>query len=191
MSDVRVVELTIPGMLAFRNLALHVVVESCKLVGKERSGKVDTTNEEIAEGDKLDLSDAFLAEFISAFSEIYNNIPIHAYGQSHRHVPPPGPGDGGHTAAVAPHATLSATIDVKITIGEDHLTVELTDFGKSFDIQDVPLPEPLPTGGMGIHIARSMLDELSYEPGPPNRWRLTKYLPTTTPPLGPQPPASE
>jgi hypothetical protein len=34
-----------------------------------------------------------------------------------------------------------------------------------------------PEGGMGIHIAKTMLDEISYEPGPPNLWRLMKRLP--------------
>ena len=36
--------------------------------------------------------------------------------------------------------------------------------------------------GMGIHIARALLDEVIYEPGPPNLWRLHKQLspsPTT------------
>ncbi len=30
---------------------------------------------------------------------------------------------------------------------------------------------------MGIHIAKTMLDEMTYEPGPPNLWRLCKRLP--------------
>ena len=34
----------------------------------------------------------------------------------------------------------------------------------------------LPEGGMGIHIAKTMLDEVTYEPGPPNKWRLCKRL---------------
>ena len=29
---------------------------------------------------------------------------------------------------------------------------------------------------MGIHIAKTMLDEVTYEPGPPNLWRLCKRL---------------
>ena len=57
------------------------------------------------------------------------------------------------------------------------------DHGKPFDIDGVaPLPaeldeESLPEGGMGIHIAKTMLDEMTYEPGPPNLWRLLKRLP--------------
>jgi len=39
--------------------------------------------------------------------------------------------------------------------------------------------ESLPEGGMGIHIAKTMLDEMTYEPGPPNLWRLCKRLHAT------------
>jgi anti-sigma regulatory factor (Ser/Thr protein kinase) len=163
MPEARVVELTVPGSLVFRDLALWVVMESCKLFGKSealfdtktRSGQAVKRKALPAE-DGFDLADPFTVEFVSAFSEIYNNIPIHAYA-------------GGDDQEL---------IQLRIAIARDHLTVELTDTGKSFDIQAVPLPESLPTGGMGIHIARSMLDELVYEPGPPNHWRLTKYAPS-------------
>jgi anti-sigma regulatory factor (Ser/Thr protein kinase) len=163
MPEERVVELTIPGALVFRDLALRVVMESCRLFGKSealfdtqpRSGH-PVKRKELPAQDGFDLSDDFTVEFVSAFSEIYNNIPIHAYA-------------GGDD---------QERIQLRIAIARDHLTVELTDTGKSFDIQAVPLPDTLPTSGMGIHIARSMLDELVYEPGPPNHWRLTKYAPS-------------
>ncbi|GAB4514267.1 MAG: hypothetical protein Tsb0020_32740 [Haliangiales bacterium] len=126
-----------------------------------------------AVNESFELGNAFTSEFVSAFSEIYNNIPIHAYqrGQS---------GAGG-------------AIELSATIGSDHLIVDLIDTGKSFDIKAVPLPEHLPTGGMGIHIARSMLDDLDYRPGPPNHWRLVKYLASQTgssePPIASSQPA--
>lgn len=164
MSEARVVELTVPGSLAFRDLALRVVMESCRLFGKSdtlfdakaRAGQAGNKRKELPEADGYELADTFTAEFVSAFSEIYNNISIHAY-------------EGGNDAG---------DIELRIAITRDHLTVEISDSGKSFDIHAVPLPESLPTSGMGIHIARSMLDELVYEPGPPNHWRLTKYAPS-------------
>lgn len=163
MPEARVVELTVPGSLVFRDLALRVVMESCRLFGRSeflfdtsaRSGQ-SVKRKELPAQDGYDLADTFTAEFVSAFSEIYNNIPIHAYAGGDDHE----------------------LIQLRIAIARDHLTVEITDTGKSFDIQAVPLPESLPTSGMGIHIARSMLDELVYEPGPPNHWRLTKYAPS-------------
>lgn len=164
MSEARVVELTVPGSLAFRDLALRVVMESCRLFVKSevlfdtkvRAGQAGSKRKDFPTQDGYELGDTFTAEFVSAFSEIYNNIPIHAYE---------GGNDGGN-------------IKLRIAIAREHLTVEITDTGKSFDIHAVPLPESLPTSGMGIHIARSMLDELVYEPGPPNHWRLTKYAPS-------------
>jgi hypothetical protein len=69
-------------------------------------------------------------------------------------------------------------VKIEISPGDNHLLVTIEDSGKSFDIDSVTPPEleSLPEGGMGIHIARSCLDELAYTPGPPNLWRLTKYL---------------
>ena len=155
MSDSSKVALTIPGLLEFRDVAMRVVMESCKLVGRQGSGDDSGNN-----GEKHGLSESFqftdelTLAFSSAFSEIFNNIVLHAYRDS----------DGG-------------TIDLEFTIAADHLAVQLTDHGKSFDIDAVkPLEDPLPMGGMGIHIARTMLDELVYESGPPNRWRLVKYI---------------
>lgn len=171
MPDPRVVQLTIPALLAFRDLALRAIMECCKLVGRDVAGTTGQKPNQIPGNDpanrpanearagasmpdeRFELRDAFMAEFVSAFSEIYNNIPIHAY-----------------------HGTNEGTIELTIRIGEDHLSADIIDTGKSFDIDSVPLPDALPTGGMGIHIARSMLDELVYEPGPPNHWRLIKYV---------------
>lgn len=171
MSEARVVELTVPGSLAFRDLALWVVIESCELFRKSealfdkvRAGQAGSKRKAVPAQDGFELRDPFTVAFVSAFSEIYNNIVIHAY-------------EGGSYGGI---------IELRIAIARDQLTVEITDTGKSFDIHAVPLPESLPTSGMGIHIARSMLDELVYEPGPPNHWRLTKYAPSARK----QPPAS-
>jgi serine/threonine-protein kinase RsbW len=95
--------------------------------------------------------------------EIFNNVAIHAYQR----------GDGGSSAG---------TIDLTITPGPADLIIELTDTGQSFDLEGVaalptdPDPDRLPEGGMGIHIAKTMLDEMTYQPGPPNHWRLMKRL---------------
>jgi len=181
MPDARTIELTIPGTLGFRDVAVRVVMESCRILsqsietisahsqahggdrGQSASNGADdngtgakpgtTSNPLLPLPDGYDFEDEFTLAFTSAFSEIFNNIPIHAYsGQA------------------------SGMIQFAIEIGVNRLAVEITDTGKSFDIDDVPLPDELPIGGMGIHIARMMLDELEYQPGPPNRWRLVKYV---------------
>lgn len=157
MSDSSKVALTIPGLLEFRDVAMRVVMESCKLVGRcdeGSSGGSGNNGEKHSLTENFKFTDELTLAFSSAFSEIFNNIVLHAYRDS----------DGG-------------TIDLEFTIAADHLAVQLTDQGKSFDIDAVkPLDDPLPMGGMGIHIARTMLDELVYESGPPNRWRLVKYV---------------
>ena len=140
-----------PASLQFRDVAVHTLTAAAHLVGKDknRPGATDAS--------LLDLRRNFDGEFISAFSEIFNNITIHAYK---------GKSDG------------EGEIKIEIAPGSDHLLVVISDMGESFDIESVPVPEleSLPEGGMGIHIARSCLDELVYTPGPPNQWRLTKYL---------------
>lgn len=159
MSDACTIELTVPGTLLFRDLAVRVVMESCKLLSQAagRAYSVSHAEESVSSSlglsERFDFNNEFTIAFTSAFSEIFNNIPIHAYE---------GQGNG--------------TIRFAIQIGEDNLTVDIVDTGKSFDINKVPPPDDLPMGGMGIHIARMMLDELIYEPGPPNRWRLVKYI---------------
>jgi len=140
--------LTVPASLQFRDLAVRCVTAACHLVGKG-------DDESKGDGTKLELQRTFDAAFISAFSEIFNNIAIHAYERT---------GEG--------------VLRLELTPAADHLVLVLSDDGKPFDLSTVPEPEleSLPEGGMGIHIARACLDELDYTPGPPNRWRLTKYL---------------
>lgn len=164
------VALTIPGYLAFRDMAIRVMMESCRLVisglttpgqtGSQRAAN-DADNDadngghdstpSIADG--YHFGSRFSEDVSSGFGEIFNNIVLHAYG-----------GGGG-------------TIRCEASITDDRLEVVLTDSGKSFDIDAVPpLQEDLPMGGMGLFIARAVFDELDYQPGPPNRWRLVKYV---------------
>ena len=141
--------MTMPATLRYRDVAVRSITAACQLIG--------LADEERLAGDAtaLDLRRGFDSEFISAFSEIFNNIAIHAYERK-----------------------SEGNVELEICPERDHLTLLIRDSGKSFDIDAVPTPEleSLPEGGMGIHIARACLDDLSYTAGPPNVWRLTKYL---------------
>lgn len=147
------IRLTVPGTLRYRDLAVRIVAEAARLVSRSAQR---------APNDPLDhdVRDPFDTAVVSAFAEIYNNVVIHAYQRK-----------GG------------GTIDIAITPNDRELVIEVKDQGHPFDIDEVPpLPteldvNTLPEGGMGIHIAKTMLDEVSYEPGPPNLWRLCKRLP--------------
>lgn len=143
------IQLRVPGVLAYRHLALRVASYACKMMALEARGWSPDTNEPEIGAD----ADEFEAEVVSAFGEAFNNVALHAYGGG-RH------GD--------------ALIEIRWT--SDVLTMELTDFGQSFDPDAVALPEldSLPEGGMGLFIMRSFVDDLAYEPGPPNRLRMTK-----------------
>jgi len=144
------IRFSLPGLLRYRALAVRVVAESARLVSRS---SVHDPNDPLAH----DVRDPFDTAVVSAFAEIFNNIVIHAY-----------------------HRKGGGTIEIAITPSERELVIELVDHGSTFDIDGVPpLPAELdaaalPEGGMGIHIAKTMLDDMTYEPGPPNLWRLCK-----------------
>ncbi|MEZ4366441.1 MAG: ATP-binding protein [Kofleriaceae bacterium] len=150
------IRLTVPGTLAHRGVAVRVVAEACRLV----SGHGQPPPVEVDRG--YDLRHPFDAAVVSAFAEIFNNIVIHAYG-----------------------AGAAGSIELAIATSADDVVIDIHDHGAPFDLAAVPSPEldALPEGGMGIHIARTMLDDVAYAPGPPNRWRLSKALrpPEVTP----------
>ena len=146
------IRLTVPGTLRYRDIAVRVVAEAARLV----SGSVPKDPKDPLAND---VRDPFDLAVVSAFSEIFNNVAIHAYQRR-----------GG------------GTIELAITPTDRELVIEIKDHGTPFDLDGVaPLPDvdeaSLPEGGMGIHIAKTMLDEVTYEPGPPNLWRLCKRLP--------------
>ena len=70
-------------------------------------------------------------------------------------------------------------IHVSVQGNEDQLVIEVRDFGKKFDPEAYRPPdfEAVPEGGIGLHLVRQFVDELSYdvtqEQG--TRWTLVKY----------------
>ncbi|HLT03134.1 MAG TPA: ATP-binding protein [Geminicoccaceae bacterium] len=149
-----VIRLSLPAELRFRDVAMRAVAEACRLVGRPRTAEGSFTGSAASTTQRLDLSDRFAAEMVSAVSEIFNNIAIHGYGGS-------GAGE----------------IAMEMTVAPDHLAIQISDHGTAFDPSQVPDPEldSLPEGGMGIHIAKACVDELDYTPGPPNVWRMIKF----------------
>jgi anti-sigma regulatory factor (Ser/Thr protein kinase) len=147
------IQLTVPGTLRYRAIAVRVVAEAARMV----SGSGRRAPNELLD---LEVRDPFDTAVVSAFMEIFNNVAIHAYRRK----------GGGR-------------VDIAITLSKAELVIEVTDHGEAFDLDEVPeLPaeldeHSLPERGMGIHIAKAMLDEVTYEPGPPNLWRLCKRLP--------------
>ncbi len=159
MAAAPTIRLTVPGTLAYRAVAVRAVAEACRLITVPQAFGADGPASIDASGG-FDLHVPFDAEFVSAFAEIFNNIAIHAYQRR-------GGGD----------------VDLTITIDGDTLIVEARDHGAAFDLSKVSGPDldALPEGGMGIHIARALLDEITYVAGPPNQWRLVKRHRIATP----------
>lgn len=147
VSDREAILVSVPGRLEFREVAVRAVAAASRLVGGRQN--VDRP----ADQAPFDLSNTFDAELVSAFSEVFNNVVMHSY------------------------QLRSGRVDIEIAADDTGITLQLTDRGTPFDISQVPSPEldSMPDHGLGIHIAKSFVDELSYEPGPPNVWRLTKY----------------
>ena len=96
----------------------------------------------------------FRSKVVSAVSEAFNNIVLHGYA---------GRDDG--------------VIEMKIRTGPDRISVELRDWGESFDPSAIPLPdlESLPESGLGIYIIRSFT-KVEYRAGRPNVLVLSKAL---------------
>ena len=63
----------------------------------------------------------------------------------------------------------ASELEVFLTSDAETTTIEIVDDGPRFDpLQDAPLPDPeasldeRPIGGLGIHLVRTMMDEVSY-----------------------------
>ena len=71
-------------------------------------------------------------------------------------------------------------IEIACSLGTDSLEIEISDLGREFDPGRQPVlpPDELRSGGRGIYIIRSLVDDLEYErDGGWNRLRLRKRLP--------------
>jgi serine/threonine-protein kinase RsbW len=98
---------------------------------------------------------AFRNHIVSAVSEAFNNIALHGYR--------------GMTPDV---------VRIDIELDDSGVTIELRDFGRSFDPRCAVEPnlDDLPTSGLGIFIMRSFVDEVDYSPGRPNILKLMKRV---------------
>jgi anti-sigma B factor antagonist len=58
-------------------------------------------------------------------------------------------------------------VEIEIETHPDRMTIRLLDFGKPFDLTAVPTPEleRLPESGLGVHIMKSWMDEVTYQRG--------------------------
>jgi len=66
-------------------------------------------------------------------------------------------------------AAGATELEVIVSCEGDGVTIEISDDGPRFDpLEDAPLPDPeapledRPVGGLGVHLVRTMMDEITY-----------------------------
>jgi serine/threonine-protein kinase RsbW len=144
------IKLTMLGRVQHRDIVLRAVSAACKLVREpSRTSQTSQVSQASEEG-----WNEFRMQVVTAVSEAFNNIVLHAYA---------GRKDG--------------IIEMDIRTRRNHISVELRDFGDSFDPSEVPEPDldRLPESGLGIFIIKELM-EVSYRPGRPNVLVLSKRL---------------
>jgi serine/threonine-protein kinase RsbW len=96
----------------------------------------------------------FRMQVVSAVGEAFNNIVLHGYE---------GRGDG--------------VIEMEIRTRPERISIEMRDYGSSFDPTTVPEPDfdSLPESGWGLFIIKAYMT-ISYTPGRPNVLTLSKTL---------------
>ena len=140
------IRLEVPAELRYRAVVIRTVAAACKVAREQKVG----------DNPELDLSNEFDAQMVSALSEAFNNIVIHAYA------------DGA-----------IGNITIEADTEDYQLHVRLLDFGSSMDPGETSPPNlaSLPENGMGLFIVRAFVDEFEYQAGKPNVWSLKKRLP--------------
>jgi anti-sigma regulatory factor (Ser/Thr protein kinase) len=147
-----IVRLSVPGSLRYRDVVLRVVASTCRLVRPVPSTKQETSRE-------AEFND-FETKVVSAVSEAFNNVAIHAYR-------------GGSVGS----------IELELEPHGEGLTIRLFDRGAGYDPKAPTVPDldALPESNMGLHLMRSCMDEVEYRPGDPPRTpnvlTLTKRYP--------------
>jgi serine/threonine-protein kinase RsbW len=136
------IKLSMLGRVQHRDIVLRAVAAACKLVRHNPNQSADAEWND------------FRMQVVTAVSEAFNNIVLHAYA---------GRDDG--------------IIEMNIRTGQNQISIELRDFGDSFDPSKIPEPDLdcLPESGLGMFIIRELMD-VEYRPGSPNVLILSKTL---------------
>jgi serine/threonine-protein kinase RsbW len=100
-------------------------------------------------------ADGFTHQVVSAVGEAFNNIALHCYRDRSPDI-----------------------IRVRMAIEASVLRLTIEDYGASFDPLTARVPDldALPESGLGIFIMRSLMDEVTYQPGRPNVLNLSKRI---------------
>jgi len=114
-------------------------------------------------GERAGFGASDLAKLELAVDEACANVMEHAYGSD-----------------------ATREVMVKATVDAESVQIRIVDTGKGFDPDQISQPDleqlirERRTGGLGMRLIRSVMDEVQYEivPGEKNELRMTKRLPT-------------
>jgi len=84
----------------------------------------------------------------------------------------------------AHHFEHNKSIELQVLLDAQKITIKITDRGLGFDVDKVAKPDlqkyihEAKKGGLGIHLMRSLMDEVQFDfnPGVKNQVTLVKYL---------------
>ncbi|HEY0707732.1 MAG TPA: ATP-binding protein [Polyangia bacterium] len=109
-------------------------------------------------GTREDRFQEFRSHVVSAVGEAFNNIAIHGY-----------------------KGRAPGVVSIEVAATPDQLSVELRDYGSSYDPNATIQPDldALPESGLGVFIMKSFMDSVEYTPGEPNVLKLTKLVTKT------------
>lgn len=113
-------------------------------------------------GERAGFGASDLAKLELAVDEACANVMEHAYGSD-----------------------ATREVMVKATVDAESVQIRIVDTGKGFDPDQISQPDleqlirERRTGGLGMRLIRSVMDEVQYEivPGEKNELRMTKRLP--------------
>jgi serine/threonine-protein kinase RsbW len=154
-----IIRLEVQGILDHRDVALRTVSAACRLPFREPPPGPASPKA----SDKADAANDRYQEFrshvVSAVGEAFNNIAIHGY-----------------------KGRAPGVVEIELDVSADQLSVELRDYGTSYDPAFAEAPDlaALPESGLGVFIMKSFMDRVEYTPGAsnghPNVLKLTKLV---------------
>ena len=144
-----IVRLSVPGTLAYRDLVLRVVASACRLVRRTAELTQEPGQEKV---------DDFDDKIVSAVSEAFNNVAMHAYRNAR------------------------GAAEIELEFEGDSLIIRILDTGNGFELSEA-LGQDLETlreSNMGLEIMLACMDHVTYTrggPTGPNVLTMTKsYL---------------
>jgi serine/threonine-protein kinase RsbW len=137
MEEIDMVRLSVPGDLRYRDVVLSAVASACRVLRPAKQKQDPSPQGRPSE---------FEQQVLTAVSEAFNNVAIHAYR-------------GGS----------AGTVELEIESEGDGITIRIRDQGAGCDPtkRQAPNLDELPESNMGLYIMHSCMDTVSYRRGNP------------------------